>query len=122
MPSFNQAAAVNHLRSNAEPSSTGHCAQYVREAINAGGVYPAHTPLARNYGGPLLAAGFYRVDGNYPQKGDVVVIQAIPHHPAGHMAMYDGQIWISDFRQYHGFYPSQSYRDLQPPYQIYRHD
>jgi len=65
--------------------------------------------------------GFREVRGT-PQPGDVVVIQAITGHPHGHMAMFDGQIWISDFRQMHGFYPAQVYRTIKPAYQICRHD
>ena len=122
MPTWNKDAAITHLRSHAESVSHGRCARYVREAIAAGGISVAHTASAHDYGGPLLAAGFYRVAGAYPLKGDVVVIQPIPHHPDGHMAMYDGTIWISDFKQYHGFYPGQSYRQLHPAFQIYRHD
>lgn len=122
MSNWNKDAAVSHLRSSAEPVSHGRCARYVREAIAAGGIELVHTASAHNYGGPLTAAGFYRVAGVHPAKGDVVVIQPIPHHPDGHMAMYDGNIWISDFKQYHGFYPGQDYRNAQPPYQIYRHD
>ncbi|WP_205965188.1 CHAP domain-containing protein [Paraburkholderia flava] len=123
MSIWNKDAAVNHLRSHAEPVSHGWCARYVREAIAAGGVEVMQTAAARDYGPPLMSAGFYRVlSPAYPIKGDVVVIQPIPHHPYGHMAMFDGNIWISDFKQYHGFYPSQSYRDIAPPFQMYRHD
>lgn len=57
-----------------------------------------------------------------PQSGDVAVIQPIPGHPDGHMSMYDGKEWISDFKQLHGLYPSQTYRTAQPSYKIYRHD
>ncbi|MBB5411894.1 hypothetical protein HDG34_005860 [Paraburkholderia sp. HC6.4b] len=79
------------------------------------------TESAKDYGSSLVSAGFYEVHGN-PQRGDVVVIRSIPDHPHGHMAMYDGQIWISDFRQQHGFYPGPAYRSAKPPYRMYRHD
>lgn len=49
-----------------------------------------------------------------------MIIQPIPGHPHGHMAMYDGAYWISDFVQYYGFYPGNAYRTAKPPYQIYR--
>ena len=54
------------------------------------------------------------------EKGDVVVIQGIPGHPHGHMAMYDGSIWISDFRQ-PDLYPGTAYRVARPSYKIYRY-
>lgn len=79
------------------------------------------TGLAKDYGSSLVGAGFYEVHGD-PQPGDVVVIQATGAHTAGHMAMFDGQIWISDFRQLHGFYPGPEYRIHRPAYKIYRHD
>ncbi|MCX4165329.1 MULTISPECIES: CHAP domain-containing protein [Paraburkholderia] len=123
MPNWNKDAAVNHLRLHAQPSSHSLCARYVREAVGAGGVELEHTVAARNYGGPLLSAGFYPLlSSAHPMKGDVAVIQPIPDHPYGHMAMFDGNIWISDFRQYHGYYPSQAYRDIKPPVVIYRHN
>lgn len=122
MPSFNKDAAATYLRNHAEAGSTSNCAKYVRRAVDAGGITLQHTASARNYGGPLLSAGFYPILSNVPQKGDVIVIQPITGHPDGHMAMYDGHEWISDFAQHHGFYPSQAYRDIHPPYTIYRHD
>ena len=80
------------------------------------------TSSARNYGASLTCTGFYEVSGTNPHRGDVVVIQPITDHPDGHMAMYDGAIWISDFKQPHGFYPGPAYRSARPPYKIYRHD
>jgi hypothetical protein len=67
-------------------------------------------------------AGFVEViNPHTPMAGDVVIIQPITGHPDGHMAMYDGFIWISDFKQQHGLYPSEGYRTVAPPYKIYRH-
>lgn len=80
-----------------------------------------HTARAKDMGAALLDAGFYAVNGA-PRKGDVVVIQPAPGHPDGHAAIYDGQNWISDFKQLHGLYPGPAYRSSQPPYKIYRHD
>lgn len=50
------------------------------------------------------------------------MIQGMPVHPHEHMAMFDGSIWISDFKQMHGFYPGDAYRTAKPPYKMYRHD
>jgi len=114
--------AVNHLQQHAQATSHGQCAQYVREAIGAGGINLVHTRYARDYGQSLSLAGFLRVPDVAPRAGDVIVIQPAPGHPDGHMAMYDGSEWISDFRQRYGFYPGQAYRRARPPYQIYRHN
>jgi hypothetical protein len=113
--------AVQHLRNHAAAASSGHCARSVRQAIAAGGVHVQNTESAKDYGPNLTHAGFAEVPaGQPPRTGDVVVIQPIPNHPHGHMAMYDGHVWISDFRQYHGMYPGPSYRALAPTYRIYR--
>ncbi|MBB5427447.1 hypothetical protein HDG40_005626 [Paraburkholderia sp. JPY158] len=50
------------------------------------------------------------------------MIDGINLHPHGHMAMYDGQYWISDFKQWHGFYPGPDYGSARPDYKVYRHD
>jgi len=113
-------AAVTHADSHARRHSTGNCARYVREAIDAGGVVLGHTHYAKNYGPVLAASGFQPIHG-VPQKGDVVVIQPAPGHPAGHMAIFDGANWVSDFRQLHGLYPGPAYRSARPAYIVYRH-
>jgi hypothetical protein len=122
MPAYDRFSAANYASSHASPTSTGHCAKFVRLAIERGGIVIGRTQDAKDYGQSLISAGFYEVRSSYVQKGDVVVIQPIANHPSGHMAMFDGQIWVSDFKQYHGFYPNQAYRTIQPPYKIYRHN
>ena len=89
---------------------------------------------AKDYDQPLKDAGFSKVAengiaGSYPpvkytpQKGDVVVIQPIPgQNPAGHMAMYDGKQWISDFKQERQIWPNNSYQQRGADYKIYRHE
>lgn len=121
---YNGSAAANFADSHAEPHSTGNCAKYVRHAVEWGGISVEPTGSAKDYGGRLESAGFYEIYGD-PRKGDVVVIQPIPGHPHGHMALFDGLIWVSDFRQQagaDGFYPGSAYKSIKPPYKIYRHD
>lgn len=119
--------AVKHLDDNAEDESQGYCATYVHEAISAGGVriIPPKPAYAKNYGPTLEAAGFARipVDNYVPQKGDVILIQNYPGgNIAGHMEMYNGTSWVSDFKQksIHGIYPGSTYAKLKPAYAIYR--
>jgi hypothetical protein len=121
---WNAAKAVKHLQDHHEDCSKGHCARYVREAIEAGGVTLIRHVSAKNYGSSLLAAGFMLIPSgpDYMHRaGDVGIVQPIPGHPHGHMAMFDGKYWISDFVQKHGIYPGQSYRTAKPPYSIYRY-
>jgi hypothetical protein len=86
--------------------AVGYCASNVQQALKAGGVSGAgHPAEARQYGPYLLSKGFISVpqEGYQPQKGDIVVIQPDPNSASqvryGHIAMYDGSQWISDFKQ-----------------------
>jgi hypothetical protein len=114
--------AIQHLQVEAKPTSTRECAKYTRRAIEAGGIRLMNTQHAKDYGLSLRASGFREVTSSGPfRAGDVAVIQSIEGHPDGHMCMFDGNIWISDFKQFHGFYPSHAYRSKKPSYKIYRH-
>jgi hypothetical protein len=112
---WNAELAATYVRIHALGHSSGNCAHFVRVAVAAGGINLAITHFAKDYGNNLLLAGFQVVATNPLLAGDVVVIQPIPGHPAGHMALYDGSVWISDFKQYHGFYPGPAYRQIKPP-------
>lgn len=109
--------AVQHLDANAGDKTRHRCAAAVREAIEqGGGTRIGSTGEARNYG-PLLERGGFTpvanegsIDAYRPQAGDVVVFQ--PNEStssAGHMQMYNGSRWESDFRQ-NSFYASRGYR------------
>lgn len=103
--SYNVDVAVKHLRKNAQPKPVRLCAGYVRQAITAGGVPTfIRPPMASWYSWYLPMIGFGQVDvdnlSTYtPQKGDLVVFGSTSRHPYGHIAMYDGNQWISDFKQ-----------------------
>ena len=121
---WNKEAAISHLNAHAHAGSTGRCAAYTRQAIEAGGggviLHRKHS--AKDFGSSLTSAGFIEQPaGQTPAAGDVVIIQPIPGHPHGHMAMFNGTLWVSDFKQLHGFYPGHSYRVQKPDYKIYRH-
>lgn len=127
---FDVSAAVHYAFIHARPHSTGHCAKYIRRALERGGVHVISTRAAKDYGPALEAAGFHEVADTPdvtepPQAGDVIVIQGVKGHPYGHMAMFNGRIWISDFKQHpwhhRGFYPGPAYRAAQAPFRIYRY-
>lgn len=65
------------------------------------------------------AGNVFSISGQ--QAGDVVVIQAAPGHEHGHMAMFNGTKWVSDFVQDKGFYPAQAYRTNNIAYKLYRY-
>ncbi len=113
-PSINVDRAVAHLDANAGSRSQGHCLRNVREAIEAGGGRPGRTLSAQDFGPHLERAGFdavadHRTPGYTPQRGDVTVFQSVPGHPHGHVAMYNGERWVSDHNQ-QGFYANSAYR------------
>lgn len=97
------AAAIAALRRNARVASTGYCATFVRLALEAGGLNTVGHPVwARNYGPFLESRGFSQVStsGYVPQAGDIAVMPPYPGgKPYGHIAMFDGTRWISDFSQ-----------------------
>lgn len=136
--------AVKYVIDNAETGSIGKCARYVRRALEAGGADLSHHPVsAKNYGPTLLRIGFndfFYWDGSVgcpvgedktcrvmnqsfqyeAKKGDVIVIQPYDeNHPHGHIALYTGSQWVSDFKQ-RDMWAGPSYRKHQPPFMIYR--
>jgi len=120
---WNRDTAVSYVRTHAGASSQSRCAEYTRRAIEAGGVDIGNTRDAKNYGGNLERAGFREVPpGSTLIAGDVAVIQPHPGgNQSGHMTIFDGTTWFSDFRQ-RSMYPGPGYRAAQPAYKIYRKD
>lgn len=117
--------SVKELKKNALSTSSGKCAKYTRIAIEAGGVVLTRHDSAKDYGSSLLAVGFEEIDikdclGGKYLAGDVVIIQNVTGHPHGHMAMYDGQYWVSDFVQ-SSIYPGPAYMQNNASYVIYRY-
>jgi len=112
----------------------------MRKALEGNGFKIGKHGSAKNYGNPLQNAGFDAIaehyngegyenlpDGYTPQAGDVVVFQDYTdpennsYHKDGHITMYDGKDWYSDFKQtdMHGGKPI---RRGDPDYTIYRYD
>lgn len=87
--------------------SVGRCALYVRKALQSAGYEFTPNPSAYQYAqGTLANAGFTKISSdNYePQVGDVVVFNRTSSNPHGHIQIYDGSQWVSDYRQ-SGFSP-----------------
>ncbi|HEU5046315.1 MAG TPA: hypothetical protein VFT64_00575 [Rickettsiales bacterium] len=134
-------SAIRALQNNAKSHSQSRCAEYVRRALNQGGFgvgLPDNNDeikQAKDYGQPLEDAGFaavastsdsqgcnlYPLPGYTPQAGDVAIIQTYPGgNASGHMTMYDGKQWISDFKQI-DMWGGKGRRRYAPPYVIYRY-
>jgi hypothetical protein len=134
--SWNIEKAIQHLRAKAGPPyGNGKCATFVREAIEAGGLTISRTGSgsAKDYGPRLIQAGFAAQAGLATpyQKGDVAVIDGFmmsaamgikKDHVDGHLAMYEGTQWISDFKQPGNTpYPGSDYEKAKPNVVIYRY-
>lgn len=107
---FDIQSAVDFLAEHAQKDSTGWCARHVRCAMQAGGLSTNGRP---GYGGAyadwLLKNGWEEVpvDGNM-RAGDVEVLEpqydSRPgkegvYHKYGHIQMWGGDTWYSDFKQ-----------------------
>lgn len=95
--------AINHLLSNACPASTNLCLKHVGEALRIGGgahyeskqyAYQLKNVLP-NIGYTLISTGSLQ----NPQRGDILVRDKSNKDPYGHIAMYTGSNWVSDFVQ-----------------------
>ena len=117
--SWNKYAAVVYARNHVFHESHRKCELFVKNAIIAGGLPIKETNSAKDMGLTLTQVGFQKVYGA-PQLGDVAVIQSIVNHPDGHVCIYDGHQWLSDFAQ-RTLYPGGAYRKAHPDYQLYRH-
>ena len=124
LPKWDLDAAIARLHSQVLPKSDSRCGEFVHKAIDAGGIrlntaYNPHGVSASGYGPILRHAGFRTVTpGENPQEGDVVVFQPVEGHPRGHVAMFDGKQWISDYKQ-DSIYAASPYKN-GAPYVIYR--
>lgn len=126
LPKWDLDAAIAHLQAQSHKDSTGDCGMYVRQAIEAGGIRMNKALNSTEDGsafgfGPILRdTGFLTVaPGEKPQRGDVAIFQPVKGHPNGHIAMFDGKRWISDFRQ-KDVYGGSGYRKGPEPYVLYR--
>ena len=111
---FNIPLAVAKLNAQASPTYNADepalCAQYVRQAIAAGGLSQFNSPQvmdngqsanAKDYGPFLIRAGFQTVpaSGYSPIAGDIKIFDAVSGHPFGHIQMYNGTRWVSNYMQ-----------------------
>ena len=115
--------AMRYAKKHAKKKSSGYCARYVANALEYAGIKFQRQPSAYMYhtNGILKKAGFGLVStsmsGYSPQPGDVCVIGRFNNHKHGHICIYDGKNWISDFVQR----TPSPYRDGPGPLYFYRY-
>ncbi len=114
--------AADYASRNAELKSKTWCAFYVMRAMQSGGNCPIGILPAYAYAQTLPQMGFEEVatekGGAKPVKGDISVLPSNHKHPFGHIAIYNGKQWVSDFKQ-NDIYPGPAYRAVGK-YQIFR--
>jgi flagellum-specific peptidoglycan hydrolase FlgJ len=105
-------AAMNATQA-AGDKSKGLCAKYVANALQGAGYKFNRNPSAYQYAtnGTLAQAGFIKIANNMsPQTGDVRVFGQTNKHIHGHIQLFNGKQWVSDFRQN----SAQPYREAIP--------
>jgi len=114
---------ISWLDVHAHHHSTHHCATSVRKAMEAAGIHTVDRPASGDAGdyGPFLLRHGARViaqESYEPKAGDIAVFDRTAEHPAGHIQVFDGHHWVSDYVQ-KTFSP---YRDpgRTPPVTLYR--
>lgn len=105
--------AINHLIDNAHNTPLGKCATYVKNAIAAGGKpYIPANAINMHTDGIIKQMGFEHIatldnpqqgfaySRNNANPGDVAIYDRPDHkHNYGHICMFTGERWISDFIQ-----------------------
>jgi len=114
--SYNTEKAVTHVTEHALSRSHNCCAWYVMRAMQAGGC-PIPIAPAYAYSTLLPFYGYEEVQTTHYQKGDIVVFPHVKGHKWGHIAMWNGHQWMSDFKQ-KGIIVNKAYRKVD--YKIFR--
>ena len=108
---YNNNMAVSYVTSHTALHSRSMCAWYVIKAMWLGGC-PIGLVPAYAYEKTLPQMGFEEIPskGYVPQKGDISVLPQNEKSSFGHIAIYDGKQWVSDFNQGKDVYPGYYYR------------
>jgi len=94
--------AIVHLVSHAHNKTLNRCAEYVANALEAGGFNFKRQASAYMYytEGILIDIGYKEIPKpSVFEKGDISVTENCTGHRHGHIAMWSGNQWISDFKQ-----------------------
>ena len=115
---FDRKKAAKYVTENAAPRSRTCCAWYVMRALQEGGC-PAYILPAYAYEWLLPRMDWEEVkrEGYVPKEGDIIVFPAIGKHIWGHIQMWNGHQWVSDFRQKNKI-PAKAYAKTN--WKIYR--
>ena len=106
---YDNEKAVEYAIAKSGEKSRCMCAWYVTKALHQGGclwcgIYPAYA-----YEDRLALLGFEEVPQEECKRGDIAILSSNSKSVFGHVAIFDGKNWHSDFKQ-KGIYPSATYR------------
>ena len=119
---WNGEAAAKYATENASKKSVGLCAMYVRKAMIAGGIPLYQGGNAWHYKYLLPILGFKEIDKKEEKRvGDIVVFQPIGRRRFGHIAIWNGKQWVSDFKQ-RSIIVHSDYTKKECEYAIFRRD
>lgn len=119
---WNAEEAARYATENAAKKSVGLCAMYVRRAMVAGGIPLYQGGNAWHYKYLLPILGFEEIDNKEEKMiGDIVVFQPIGKRRFGHIAIWNGKQWISDFKQ-RSIIVHSDYTKKECEYSIFRRD
>ena len=107
---YSNSDACNYISKYSNSKSRCMCAWYVMRAIHKGGCYPCGIYPAYAYKRILPKLGYTKISPNYLQAGDICVLSTNSRSNFGHIAIYNGQMWISDYKQ-KSLYPNSAYRN-----------
>lgn len=121
---YDPEGAADYVAAHALPKSKTMCAWYVMRAMQSGGGCPIGILPAYAYAKTLPQMGFEEVANEgtkdyEPKKGDISVLPQNDRSAFGHIAIYNGKQWVSDFEQKKGIYPGTAYSKAAK-YQIFR--
>lgn len=118
---YNNEKVVTYIKEHKSNKSRCMCAWYSMKAIRHGGCHYCYIYPGYAYNKILPQLGFIEVSlkNNYiPQKGDISVLPKNSKSCFGHIAIYDGSHWVSDFEQ-KDIFPGKKYKE-SGKYQIFR--
>lgn len=112
--SFDNEKAATYVTQHSLSKSHNCCAWYVMKALWVGGK-PCIILPAFAYSNYLPALGFKEIETKDYKIGDICVFPRVKGHIFGHIAMWNGKQWVSDFKQ-KGIIVSKAYKE----YKIFR--
>lgn len=86
---------------HALPRSIGYCARYVADGLEVAKYkFRRHGSAFQYQGATMSKMGFTQISTATPlQVGDVLVVNRNSSHIHGHIQIYNGKQWVSDFKQ-----------------------